>query len=82
MVEQIYNPLFSGPCESINNWDRVKHSFCDAAATLQAHEISKMTSQTKIAIDEEINSILLWKYFNKSRAPGEVKILCAFKLSG
>ena len=37
MVEQIEDPLFSGPYESIKNWDQSKCTFRDAAATLRAH---------------------------------------------
>ena len=41
MVEQIEDPLFAGPCESIKNWDYLKKTFRDAAATMRAHEIGK-----------------------------------------
>ena len=44
MVEHIEDPLLSVPCESIKNWYRSKISFRDAAATMQSHKISKMTS--------------------------------------
>ena len=50
MVEQIEDPLFSGTCESIKNWDQSNWKFCDAASTLHAHEIGKMAAQTKKAI--------------------------------
>ena len=38
IVEQIKDPLFSGPCNSIKNWDRLKKTFRDAAAMLCAHK--------------------------------------------
>ena len=41
MVEPIEDPLSTGPCESIKNWDYHKKKFRDAAATLRAHEIGK-----------------------------------------
>ena len=47
MVEQIEDPLFSGPCESIKNWDQPKKKFGNAAATMCAHEIGKNAGQTK-----------------------------------
>ena len=50
MVEQIEDPLFSGPCKNIKNWDQYKYTFLDAADALRSHEISKMTAQTKKAI--------------------------------
>ena len=46
MVEKIEDPLFSGPCEIIKNWDKGKHSFCDAAIMLCAQKISKMVAHT------------------------------------
>ena len=49
MVEHIEDPLFSGPCESNNNWYQSKCTFRDEAAILHAHEIIKITSQTKKA---------------------------------
>ena len=61
MVEQIEDYIFSGPCKCINKWDTHRHRFCDSAATLQAHEISKMTTQTKMAINDAVNSLLLGK---------------------
>ena len=42
MVEQIEDPLFSGPCESIKNWFESKKTFRGAAATLRTHEIGKL----------------------------------------
>ena len=59
MVEQIKDPLFTGPCESIKNWDQIKKTFRDAAATLRAHKIRKNAGQTKKAIDIEVNSLLM-----------------------
>ena len=55
MVEQIEYPPFSGPYKSINNWYNLKCTFFDAAATLRAHNIIKMTAQTKRAIKNEVN---------------------------
>ena len=46
MVEKIEYPLLSVPCKSIKNWYQTKSMFCDTAATLRAHGISKMTAQT------------------------------------
>ena len=80
MVEQIEDPLFSGPYESIKKWDHNKCTFCDAADTLHAHEISKMTDQTEIEIDDELNSLLLSKGPNKKIITSENKALCALKL--
>ena len=80
MVEQIEDPIFYGPCKSINNLDTHRLTFCDATATLQSHEISKMVSQTKREIDDEVNSLLLGKGLNKMRATGEAKAVHAFKL--
>ena len=42
MVEQIEDPIFSGPRENINNWSKRKCTFCDAVATLRAHDIGKL----------------------------------------
>ena len=61
MVDQIEDPLFSGPCESIKHWDTIRHTFFDTVAALRDHEISKMTDHTKRAIDDEVNSLLLGK---------------------
>ena len=80
MVEQIEDPLFSGPYKSINNWDQYKCTFCDAADTLCGHEISKMTAQTKKAIKNEVNSVFLGSGSNKRRATGEQKALHALRL--
>ena len=82
MVKQIEDPLFYGPCESIKNWDTIRRTFRDAADTLWAHEISKMTSQEKIAIGDEINRVLIGKGYNKSRATVKTKILRELKLGG
>ena len=79
MVEHIEDTLFYGPCESINNWYQTKCTFRDATATLRAHEISKMTAQTKRAIENEVNSLLLVSS-NKSRAIGEQKALRDIRL--
>ena len=70
MVEQIEYPLYSVPCESIKNWDSIKCTFCDATATLWAHETIQMTGQNKIAIDDEVNILLLGKFSNKRRETG------------
>ena len=79
MVEHIEYPLFSGPCDSIKNWYQTKCTFSDAAATLCAHEISKITAQTKKAIENEVNSFLLVSS-NKRRLIGEQKTLRALRL--
>ena len=47
MFEQIEDPLFSEPCKIIKNWDQIKCAFRYFAATLRAHEISKMMAQIK-----------------------------------
>ena len=70
MVEQIEDPLFSGTYEIINNWDQYKFKFCDATDTLRAHDISKITTHTKKATENEVNSLLLGCGSNKSRATG------------
>ena len=67
MVEQIEDPLFSGPCDIIKNWYQTKCTFRDAAATLCAHDISKITTQTKRAIESEVNSLLLGSGSNNRR---------------
>ena len=82
MVENIEDPLFYGPCESIKNWDTIRRTFRDAADTLLAHKISKMKSQTKRTIDDEVNTPLLSKGSNKRRSTGKIKALCALKLGG
>ena len=79
IVEQIEDPLFSGPCESIKNWYKIKCTFRDAEATLRAHAISKTTSQTKRAIKNEVNRLLSGSS-NKRRAIGEQKALRALRL--
>ena len=76
MVQQIEDPLLSGTCKIIKNWDKAKSSFHDVAAMMRAHKISKMTDQTKRGIQEEVNRLLLGKDSNKRRATGEVKMLC------
>ena len=80
MAKQIEDTIFSGTWKSIKNWDTSRRRFHDAAATLWAQEISKMTAQTKREIDDEINSLLQGKGSNKRRANGEDKTLCALKL--
>ena len=79
MVEHIEDPLFYGPCESINNWYQTKCTFRVAEDTLRAHEISKMTAHTKKAIENEVNILLLGSS-NKRRAIGEQKTLRALRL--
>ena len=56
------------------------HPFFDDGATMQAYEISMMTAQTKRAIDDEVNSLLLVKGSNERRANGNNKVLCVLKL--
>ena len=80
MVEDIEDPVFSDPWKSIKNWDTIMHPFFDDEATMQAYEISMMTTQTKRAIDDEVNSLLLVKGSNKRRANGNNKVLCVIKL--
>ena len=82
MVEQIEEPLFSGPCKSIKNWDQTKCMFRDAAATLRDHEISKMTAQTKKVIENKVNILLLGSGSNKRIAIGKQKTLRALRLIG
>ena len=79
MVEQIEDPLFSGPCESINNCDQTKCTFCDAAATICSKNIIKFTAQTKKVIKNEVNS-LLFGSSNNRREIGEKKALRALRL--
>ena len=79
MVKQIEDPLFSGPCKIIKNWDQTKCTFCDAAATLWSNEISKMTAQTRKAIKNELKSLLLGSS-NNMTAIGEQKIIHAHRL--
>ena len=43
MVEYIEDPRSSGPCESINNWVERKKTFRNAAATLRAHKMGKLS---------------------------------------
>ena len=43
MVEQIEDLLSSGPCESITNWVESKKTFRNAAATLRAHKMGKLS---------------------------------------
>ena len=80
MVEQIEDPLFSGVCKSIKNWDNSKKTFCNAAATLCAHKIGKLSGETKKAIKMEVKSLLLGNGSNKRRATGEPKALREFRL--
>ena len=82
MVEQIEDTIFSGAYEIIKNWEITKNTFCNASSTMRDQKFSKITSQTKIAIGDEINSLLLGKGSNKRRATGNVKTQRAFKLSG
>ena len=70
------------PCEIIINWDIPKKKFCDAAATLRGHEISKNYFQTKKAIEIEVNGILVGNCSNKRRATGEAKSIRGFKFGG
>ena len=43
MVEQIEDSISSVPCESINNWVEIKKTFRNAAATLRAHKMGKLS---------------------------------------
>ena len=80
MVEHIEDQLFSGPYEIINKWDQSKCIFRETAATLRAHYISKMNAQTKKAIKNEVNSLLLGGGSNKRRITCEQKVLRAIRL--
>ena len=80
IVEQIKDLLFTGPCESIKNWDKIKKTFCGVAETLLAHEIGKNAGQTKKAIEMEVNIPLMGSGSNKSRVTGEPKAMRAFNM--
>ena len=82
LVSQIEYPLFSGPCKSIRNWASSRKTFCDAAATLRGHEISKNVGQTKKNIENEVNSLLMGNFSVKRRATGEAKAIMGFKTGG
>ena len=82
MVDQIKDPLFTGPCESIRKWAIPKKTFRDAAATLWGHEISKNSGQTKKDIKLEVNVLLMGNGSNKRRLTGEDKAIRGFKLGG
>ena len=82
MVEHIEDLLLSVPCDSIKNWYQFDCTFRDAASTLHANEISKLTAQTKKAIENEVNSLLFGSGSNKRRAIGGQKTLCALRLGG
>ena len=82
LVDQIEDPLFTGPCESIRNWIASKKTFRDAATTLRGHEISKNTGQTKKAIKNEVNNLLMGNVYVKRRATGKAKAIWGFKLGG
>ena len=79
MVSQIEDPLFSGPCESIGNWDKSRQTFHDAAATLRGHEINKCVARTKKEIENEVNSLLMGNCSVKRRVNGEAKAIRGFK---
>ena len=82
MVDQIEDPLFTGPCESIRNWDILKKTFFDAADTLRGHEISKNVGQTKKNIEIESNGLLIGNSSSKRRESGETKAIRGFNLGG
>ena len=73
MVEHNEDPLFSGTCYIINNWYDTRYTFRDTTATLRAHEISKIMTQTKGEIDDEINSLLIGKGSSKMGDTVEAK---------
>ena len=75
LVDQIEDPLFTGPCVSIRNWIKSKKKFRDAAAMLRGHEISKNTGQTKKAIEHEVNGLLVGNCSVKRRATGKAKAI-------
>ena len=79
MVEYIGDPLFYGTCEIINNRYQTKCTLHDAAATLCAHDIIKITAQTKKATKNEVSSLLLGSS-NKRRVVVEQKTLHALRL--
>ena len=82
MVDQIEDPLFTGPCESIRNWDIPKNTLRDAAAKLRGHEISKNSGQTKNNIKIEVNRLLMGNSSSKRRESGETKAIRGFNLGG
>ena len=82
MVEQIEYPISSGPSENINNWVEIKKTFRNAAATLRAHKMGKLSGQTYKSIEMEVNSFLFSSGSNKRRVTDEPKALCAFRLVG
>ena len=79
MIDQIEDPLLSGPCKSIRNWTVTKKTFRDAAATLRGHEISKNAGQTKKVTEKEVNSLLMGNCSVKRRATGEAKAIWGFR---
>ena len=82
LVNQIKDPLFSGPCESIRNWTGTIKTFRDAASMLRSHEISKNAGQTKKAIENEVNSLIMGNCSVKRRATGEAKDIWGFRTGG
>ena len=68
--EQIEDPPFTGPCESIKNWHQLKKTFCDAVEIMSANKIGNNVGQNKKYIDMEVNSLLMGSGSNKSRATG------------
>ena len=82
MFKQIEDLLFSGPFESNKSWDSTRRTFHDAAAALRAHEIIKIKAQTKRAIYDEINSLLLGKGSKKRKTTDKDKALHVIKLDG
>ena len=43
MFEHIEDPLYSGPYESIHNWVESNKTFRNAAATLRAYKMGKLS---------------------------------------
>ena len=80
MAENIEYHLFSVTYKNMKNWDDTRRNFHDDTASLWSHEISKMTDQTKRAINDEINILILGKGSNKRRVTIYAKVLCALKL--
>ena len=66
----------------MNYWTQGQITFCDATATLRAHNINKMTAQKKIGIKDEVNITLQGKGSDMGRETVELKVLCAVKLGG
>ena len=65
MVEHIKELIFTGPYKTIKNWFQEHINFRDAVEMLLNHTIIRITAQTKRAIKDEVNRILLGKSYAK-----------------